>query len=72
MQPIIGFISYSLARYLADLLKSMVGKTERHIQNSKHLVDKLQEIVIEEGEVITSFDIMALFTNGPVMKWSRR
>ena len=44
-------------------MKPLVGKTERHIQNSKDLVDKLQKIVIEEGEVITSFDITALFTS---------
>ena len=45
-------------------MKPLVGKTKRHIQNSKDLVDKLQEIVIiEEGEVINSFDITALFTS---------
>ena len=67
MKPIVSgirSITYSLVRYLADLLKPLVGKTKRHIQNSKDLVDKLQEIVIiEEGEVINSFDITALFTS---------
>ena len=56
-------ITYLLVRNLVDLLKPLVGKAKRHIQNSNDLVDKLQETVIKEGEVSTSFDITALFSS---------
>ena len=40
-------------------------KTKRHLQNSKDLVEKLEEIEINDGEVITSFDVTILFTSMP-------
>ena len=46
-------------------MKLFVEKTKRHIQNCKDLVEKLEEIEIEEGEVITSFDVTALFFSVP-------
>ena len=65
-------ITYSLARHLANLLKPLVRKSKIHIQNSKHLSEKLVEVEIEEGEVLTSFDVIAL--SSPVFqakKWLR-
>ena len=68
MKPIVSGINaiiYHLARHLADLLKPMVGKKSTHIQNSKNLVDKLEHVKLEEGEVLTPFDVTALFTSMP-------
>ena len=68
MQPIAsgsGSITYSLASYLVDLLKACVGKSKNHIQNLKYLVELLKHIEVEEGEVITSFDVTCLFTSVP-------
>ena len=39
--------------------------TKTHIHNSKDLVDKLVEVEIEEGEVLTYFDVPALFISVP-------
>ena len=66
MRPIvfgINYITYHLARHLTDLLKPLVGKKSIHIQNSKDLTDKLEYIEIEEREVMTSFDVKALFAS---------
>ena len=68
MRPIvssINSITYALARHLTDLLKPLVEESKTHIQNAKDLVDKLLEVEIEEGEVLTSFDVTALFTSVP-------
>ena len=43
----------------------MVGKKSTHIQNSKDPVHKLEYIELEEGELLTLFDITALFTSMP-------
>ena len=47
------------------MLKPLVGNSAHHIENSKDLVQKLEEIVVEEGEILTSFDVTALFTSVP-------
>ena len=68
MRPIvsgINSITYNLARHLADIMKPLVGKSERHLNNSKDLVKKIQEIQLEDDEVLTSFDVSALFTSVP-------
>ena len=68
MRPIvsgINSITYHLARHLADLLKPLVGQSTAHIKNSKDLVTKISEITLEDGEVLTSFDVTALFTSVP-------
>ena len=41
LRPIVdytGSIGYNTSRYLADILSSVVGKTEYHVENSRHLV----------------------------------
>ena len=40
-------------------------KTKHHIKLSKHLVDLLKDVKVEEGEVLNSFDISVLFTRVP-------
>ena len=60
----INCITYSLAIHLVDMLKPLVGKSKTDIQNSKDLVDKLVEVEIE-GDILTSFDVTALFTSVP-------
>ncbi|XP_019627206.1 PREDICTED: uncharacterized protein LOC109472073 [Branchiostoma belcheri] len=68
MRPIvsgINSITYHLARHLADLLKPLVGQSEEHIKNSLDLVTKIREVTLEDGEVLTSFDVTALFTSVP-------
>ena len=34
--------------------------------NSKHLADSLAEVMIEEGEIFNSHDVVSLFTNTPI------
>ena len=34
-----GLIGYNTSRALADILAPLVGKTDYHVENSKHLAD---------------------------------
>ena len=61
-----GSIMYGTARWVADILAPMVGKTPHHLQNSADLVNKLSHIRVVEDESIISFDVSALFTSVPV------
>ena len=43
-----------------------MGKTDRHIQNSKDFVEKINKLELQPGEVLISYDVSALFTSIPV------
>ena len=69
MRPIvssIGSVCYNLARFVADLLSPLVGKSPHHIQNSQDFVAKVKDLKVDDTEVQTSYDVTALFTSVPV------
>ena len=69
LRPIVacrGSIAYDTARFTADLISPLVGKTRYFLKNSKDLVEKLRDIVLEDDEELVSFDVVALFTSVPV------
>ena len=69
VRPIVdytGTIGYQTSRALADILSPLVGGTEHHVLNSKHLAEGLAEVMIEEGEIFNSHDVVSLFTNTPI------
>jgi hypothetical protein len=69
LRPIVDYtstIGYCTSRWLADILGGLVGKTQHHVKNSKHLADELTEVVIEEDEILNSHDVVSLFTNTPI------
>ena len=43
-----------------------VGQSPHHINNTPQFVDYIHKVKLEPGEVITSYDIKALFTSVPV------
>ncbi len=69
VRPIVdytGTIGYQTSRALADILSPLVGGTEYHVKNSKHLSESLAEVLIEEDEIFNSHDVVSLFTNTPI------
>ena len=69
LRPIVSSIdsiSYNCARYVADLLAPLVGRSEHHIKNSQHFADIIQHKTIGEDEELVSYDVTALFTSVPV------
>ena len=69
LRPIVdytGTICYNTSRWLADILGGLVGKTKHHVQNSKHLAEELQSLIIEEEDILNSHDVVSLFTNTPI------
>jgi hypothetical protein len=61
-----GSIGYNIYRSLADILAPLVGTTTHHVKNSQHLAQELGEILLEEGEIFVSHDVVSLFTNTPI------
>ena len=43
-----------------------MGSSEHHVNNTKEFADEIRKTKLEEGECITSYDVIALFTSIPV------
>ena len=63
-----GSIGYNTSTYLADILGEVVGKTEHHMKNSKHLANELVDVTVDEEEILNSHEVISLFANTPVNK----
>ena len=61
-----GSIGYMTSRALADILAPLVGKSEHHLNNSKHLAKEMISVMVEEDEMFISHDVVSLFTNTPI------
>ena len=59
-------ITYNCAKYLADILSPLVGKTDHFVKNSQQFAETIQELHVEQDEVLHSYDVSALFTSVPV------
>ena len=61
-----GSITYGVAKELAYIIKPLVDQSPYQLKNMQHFIQQLQGKRLEPGEVITSFDVQALFTTLPV------
>ena len=61
-----GSITYGVAKELSHIIKPLVGQSPHHLKNTQYFIQQLQGKRLEPGEVITSFDVKALFTSVPV------
>jgi hypothetical protein len=43
---------YALAKYLAEILKPVVGKTQHHAVNSKEFVTKMEQIKLGKDDIL--------------------
>ena len=59
-------ITYGVAKELAKIICPLVGKCPHHFKNTQHFVQHIKEVKLEPGEVMTSYDVMALFTSVPM------
>lgn len=69
LRPIIsmrGTTTYDTSKYLADILRRSITNHEYTIINSNDLVEKLKQIRIPDGYILTSFDVVSMFTNIPL------
>ena len=69
LRPIVSCIgapSYKLSRYITSLISPLAGQTDSHVRNSKHFVEMMSGLSVEEDEILVSFDMSTLFTNVPI------
>ena len=61
-----GSIIYGVAKVLSHIIKPLVGQSPHHLKNTQHFIQHLQGKKLEPGDMITSYDVKALFTSVPV------
>ena len=69
LRPIVssrGSITYGIAKELSYIIKPLVGQSPHHLKNTQHFIQQLHGKKLEAGEIITSYDVKALFTPVPV------
>jgi hypothetical protein len=65
LRPIVNTIgspTYKLAKFLANKLKILVGKTQSFVKNSTHLIEDIKDIRLDEEDILLIFDVVSLFT----------
>ena len=61
-----GSITYGVAKELASIIHLLVGQSPHHLKNIQHFVQQIQQVKLEQGKIIPSYDVKALFTSVPV------
>lgn len=62
----IGSVTYNLSKFLAEVIKPIIGQMEQHCKNSKQLAKELRNIKMEKDEILISHDVISVFTRTPV------
>jgi len=57
---------YSLAKFINKIIKDNLPRTTSHVNNSFEVYDSLCGLNLNNNFVITSFDVISLFTNVPM------
>ena len=71
LRPIVNTIggpSYHMAKFLAQKLKPLVGKTDSFVKYSPSFIKEWKNIKLHRGELLISFDVVSLFTKIPSKK----
>ena len=55
-----------MAKFLAKVLRPLVGKSLYHIKNTRDFVNRVREVTLLPGESLCSYDVTALFTSVPI------
>ena len=69
LRPIVssrGSINYEVAKELARILKPLVGSSPHHVRNTGDFIDHIKHVTLQANEIITSYDVSALFTSVPI------
>lgn len=69
LRPIVNTIgspTYELAKYVAKILKTLVGNTYSFIKDSNDFVKLIKNKRVDKDDILVSFDVVSLFTKIPL------
>lgn len=67
----VGSPTYKVSKELARILSSLHGHTPSNVMDTKHMIDILKEVTMEEDEVLVSYDVVNLFGTVPAEEAAR-
>jgi hypothetical protein len=62
----IGSPCYALAGFLHKILNRLAGRADSFMKNSGNFIELLKPVDLQKQDILTSFDMVSLFTNVPV------
>ena len=69
LRPVVltyGTATYLLGRQLANILRLLVGISEGISRNTLDLVDTMSDMVIQDNEMLVSYNVKNLYTSIPL------
>ena len=58
-------VTKSIDKHISTIIKTYVGHTDHHIDNSRQFLDKIRHEKMEQDETMVSYDIVALYPSVP-------
>lgn len=71
MRPIISNVNaphYKISKYVVNEIRQLQPIEGFYVKNSLEFVERVRNVIIEENEMMVSFDIKAMFDNIPIEK----
>ena len=62
----IGSVMYNTAKFLAKIIRPLVGHNGHHIISSEDFTNKIADLEVPTGQKPVSYDVSALFTSIPI------
>jgi hypothetical protein len=65
LRPIVSFTDspcYALEDILHKILSPLAGNTDSFVKNLEHFIKLMEEIILQNGDYLISFDVVNLFT----------
>ena len=70
IRPIVSYSGsplYNLNKYITNILKTYVKHENNNAKNSTTFSNYIQNVPIEDGEIMVSFDVTSVYTNIPII-----
>jgi len=72
--PLRGVVSFigspyeNISKALVPILRSLQGRTNHYVKNSRQLKEQIKEWTVQRDEILTSYDVEALYPSIPIDK----
>ena len=60
-----GGVTKNIHKYISSIIRTYTGKSEYYVKNSKHFVDMIKDLRVENDEILVSYDVTALYPSVP-------
>lgn len=69
LRPIVSTIdspAYNISKFCCNILKQLTVNSEYNVKNSYEFKKHIDNIILNDNDILVSFDVVSLFTNIPV------